>query len=159
MTIRDFKESDIPAIEEILRMYWTDKEFIKKVLLKLQIALDKTPEYLEKKYKIFVAEINDEVVGVAGLRKASDYMKQFTKTDNPGEFYILAVKYKKQGIGEALRLKRLEEAKELGFTEIVLYSPNSHKESWSFHDRLGFVRFGEALAPDGEPGMIWTKEL
>jgi len=116
-------------------------------------------EYRDKKYRFFVAEENGEVVGIAGLRSAPEHMKVFAKTNNPAEFYVLASKYKGRGIGEALRLKRMEEAKNMGFTEIVLYSPNSHSDSWGFHDRLGFERVGDAVAPDGEPGKIWRTVL
>jgi L-amino acid N-acyltransferase YncA len=159
MIIRNFKKEDLKAVEEIFAMYWTDQEFLKKLSQKLNMCIEQTEEYINKKYEFFVAEDNSEIVGIAGLRSAPDHMKLYAKTENPMEFYVLAVKYKNRGIGTALRLKRLEEAKNLGFTEIVFYSPNSHIESWSFHDKMDFERVGKALAPDGEPGQIWRKIL
>ena len=159
MIIRDFKKEDLKEVETIFAIYWTDPKFLKRLSLKLKMAIDNSPEYVQKKYRFFVAEENGEIVGIAGFRSASEYMKRYAKTSNPVEFYVLASKYKNKGIGEALRLKRIKEAKKLGFTEAVLYSPDSHKDSWGFHDRLGFDRVGNALAPDGEPGQIWRKEL
>ena len=159
MLIRNFQKEDKNVVEEIFAMYWTDPEFLKKLSHKLEMCVEQTQEYIDNKYSFFVAEEDGEVVGIAGLRSAPDHMRKHTKTDNPGEFYVLASKYKGRGIGTALRQKRLEEAKKLGFTELVLYSPNSHGDSWSFHDGMGFERVGEALAPDGEPGMIWRKLL
>lgn len=159
MVIRDFKKEDKQAVEDILALYWTDPEFLNRLSRKLEMCIDQIQECVDKKYRFFVAEENDEIVGIAGLRRAPDHMKQYTKTDNPAEFYILGVKYKGRGIGRFLRLKRIEEAKKLGFTEIVFYSPNSHKDSWGFHDKLNFERVGEAIAPDGEPGQIWRKKL
>ena len=159
MIIRDFQKGDKEAVEKIFALYWTDPEFLKKLSDKLKMCIDQTQEYIDKKYRFFVAEEKGEVVGIAGFRSAPDHMKVFAKTNNPAEFYVLASKYKDKGIGKALRLKRIEEAKKLGFTEIVLYSPNSHSDSWGFHDKLDFERVGEAVAPDGEPGQIWRKVL
>ncbi|MBI2674414.1 MAG: GNAT family N-acetyltransferase [Candidatus Yanofskybacteria bacterium] len=159
MIIRDFKKDDLEAVEEIFALYWTDPEFLKKLSLKLKMCIDKTDEYINEKYRFFVAEEKGEVVGIAGFRSAPSHIKLYAKTNNPVEFYILAAKYKGREIGKALRLKRIEEAKKLGFTEAVFYSPNSHKESWGFHDKLDFERVGEVIAPDGEPGQIWRKIL
>jgi len=158
-TIRDFQKGDLKAVEDIFAMYWTDPEFLEKLSHKLKMGIENTQEYIDKKYRFYVAEENGEVVGIAGLRTAPDHMKVYTKTENPAEFYVLAVKHKGKGIGKALKLKRIEEAKKLLFTEAVLYSPNSHKDSWGFHDKLDFERVGEAIAPDGEPGMIWRRVL
>lgn len=159
MTIRDYKKEDKDQAEEIFVMYWNDKEFRKKLLEKLDIFVEKGEEYNKNQYRFYVAEEGGEIVGIAGFRKAPEHMSQFAVTDNPAEFYILASKYKGKGVGEALRLKRLEEVKKMGFTEVVLYSPDTHEESWGFHDRMGFERVGPAVAPDGEPGMIWRKVL
>lgn len=159
MIIRDFQKNDQKAVEEIFALYWTDPEFIKELSDALKIYINKTEECINEKYNFFVAEENDEVVGIAGFRNAPDYFRSYTKTNNPAELYILASKYKGRGIGKELRLKRIEEAKKFGFTEVVLYSPNSHKTSWGFHDKLGFERVGEVIAPDGYPGQVWRKVL
>lgn len=159
MLIRDFKKEDKEQVEKIFSKYWTDPEFLKTLSDKLKIYIDQTREYFDEKYRFFVAEEDGEIVGVAGMRKASDYLRVFAKTNNPVEFYVLASKHKRKGTGTALRLKRIEVAKQLGFTEAVFYSPNSHSESWNFHDQMNFERVGKALAPDGEPGQIWRRIL
>jgi L-amino acid N-acyltransferase YncA len=159
MTIRDFQKNDLEAAEKIFALHWTDPEFLKGLSRKLHIFIDQTEESISKKYRFFVAENKDEIVGIAGFRSAPDHMKPYATTANPAEFYVLAAKYKGKGIGKALRLKRIEEARNMGFTEVVFYSPNSHRESWSFHDKMGFERICEAIAPDGEPGQIWRKVL
>lgn len=157
MLIRDFRQEDRVGVEGILVLYWNDKDFRGKVLDRLDSYIKHDEEWSSKQYRFYVADEKGEIVGIAGFRKAPDHMIQYATTENPAEFYILGSKYKGRGIGEALRLKRLKEAKELGFTEVILYSPDSHKDSWGFHDRLGFERVGSAFAPDGEPGMIWRK--
>jgi len=159
MIIRDLKKEDKKAVEDIFEMYWNDADFRKRLSLKLDLCINQTQEYFDRKYRFFVAEDNGEVVGVACFRSVPDRMRVYTKTENPAEFYILAAKYKGKGIGTALRLKRLEEAKKMGFTEVVLFSPDTHSESWNFHDKMGFERVGEDTAPDGEPGLIWRKIL
>ena len=54
-------------------------------------------------------------------------------------------------------MKLIEEVKKMGFGEILFFSPNSHDESWNFHDLLDFERVGEIIPPDDEIGQIWRK--
>lgn len=157
MIIREFKKEDKKEAEEIFAMYWTDSEFLKKLSDKLQMSIEKTEEFLNKKYKILVADDNNEIVGIIISRSSPNHMKEFTKTINPAELYLIASKNKNKGIGLTLLIKILEEVKNLNFTEIVLYSPDSHKDSWGFYDGNDFERIGSAIAPDGEPGQIWRK--
>jgi L-amino acid N-acyltransferase YncA len=159
VNIRYFQESDFKEAKEIFALYWTDPEFLKELSEKLNIFLDKTDGGTDEQYNFSVAVENTEVVGIAGFRSAPSYLRLYTKTNNPAEMYVIAVKHKGRGIGTELRLKRIEEAKKLGFTEAVLYSPNSHSESWNFHDTLDFERVGEVIAPDGQPGQVWRKAL
>lgn len=148
MIIRDFKKDDTQQVEAIFALHFTDAEFLKE----LSDALEQ--------YPFFVAEEDGgEIVGVGGLRSAPEYLARCASTTNPAEFYIVASKYKGRGIGESLRVHRLEAAKKLGYTEVVLYSPNSHQVSWGFHDRLGFERVGEVVAPDGYPGQVWRRAV
>ncbi|MEQ1561724.1 MAG: hypothetical protein ABL899_03350, partial [Nitrospira sp.] len=72
---------------------------------------------------------------------------------------IIAVKYKRTGIGKILKLKLIEEVSKSGFSEIILYSPGSHNESWKFHDILGFERAGEVTPPEDDIGQVWRKIL
>ncbi|MBP6885712.1 MAG: GNAT family N-acetyltransferase [Candidatus Pacebacteria bacterium] len=110
---------------------------------------------VEQLYRCFVAEENGEIVGVALLRKVQNFMMPYTSTNNAAECYIAGVKYKGRGIGRALREARIEEAKKLGFQEIILYSSQSHSDAWAFHDKSDFKRIGVVPAPNGEPGVVW----
>ena len=159
MIIRKFQKIDKKSVEAIFVQYWTDPVFLNELSDKLQIAIDDTDECRECKLNFFVAEEDTEIVGAGGFMSAPDYLKEYAKTETPVEFYILASKYRGKGIGGALRAKMVEEAKKLGFTEILLYSPDSHKESWNFHDSFDSERIGEVIAPDGEPGQVWRKLL
>ncbi|MBI2278446.1 MAG: GNAT family N-acetyltransferase [Candidatus Brennerbacteria bacterium] len=157
MIIRDFQKNDLESSEEISTLYWNDLEFLKELSDTLKMYINQTEECINEKYRFFVAEEKGEIVGIAGFRNAPDYLRQHAKTNNPAELYIIAVKYKGRGIGKELRLKILEEGKNIGFTEIILYSPNSHEKSWVFYEKSGFERIGEITAPDGEPGQVWQK--
>ncbi|MEX2369209.1 MAG: GNAT family N-acetyltransferase [Candidatus Paceibacterota bacterium] len=159
MVIRDFTKEDKEQVEKIFSTYWNDPVFLRELTNNLDAYTKKTDVDNKEMYRFYVAEEAEEIVGIAGFRKAPDYLRIYADTDKPAEFYILASKYKRRGIGEALRLKRIEEAKKLGFTEILFYSPETHEDSWVFHDKLGFKRNGLITDPDGYPGMIWKMTL
>ena len=153
-TIRSIENKDLPAVESIVGLYW-EGELKEKFFKRITNITNHSPESLEQLYRCFIAEENGEIVGVAVLRKAPEFLKPYTTTNNPGEFYLSAAKYKGRGIGHALREARIIEAKKLGFTEIVLYSAASHKDIWHFHDKSDFKRVTEVNAPNGEPGVVW----
>lgn len=159
MIIREFQKNDTGAVEGIFALYWTDSGFLKKLSEKLEMCVQQTKECAEKQYRFFVAEENNEVVGIVIIRKAPEAMRLYTQTENPAELYVIASKYKNRGIGKALRAKAMEIMKDMGFTEVVFYSPESHKESWDFHDQLGFERVEGVVSFDDEPGRIWRKKL
>ncbi len=148
MIIREYKKSDKTAAQDIFAKYWTDKEFLDE----LEKNID------ESKALFYVAEKNGKVVGIAGFRKAPEYLSAHAKTRNPAELYIVASKIKSEGTGSALVQKITEEAKNLSFTEIECYSPKTHSSSWKFYERLGFKKEGFINDPDdGFPGMLWVK--
>ncbi len=145
LVIRDLKKEDIEAIENIYALYWPDQKFRERLSSRLK----------DGSVACLVAENNGEVVGVSGFRKAPEHMIEFTKTNNPAELYILAVKDRQQGIGKALVEKALKDIKNLNYTEVVLYSGETHQDSWSFYDHLNFERVAPSTAPNGELGQIW----
>jgi N-acetylglutamate synthase-like GNAT family acetyltransferase len=148
MRIREYKKSDKNAAQDIFAKYWTDKEFLDE----LEKNLD------EDKAIFYVAEKDGEVVGIAGFRKALEYLSMHAKTKNPAELYIVASKTQSEGVGSNLVQKIIEEAKNLSFTEIECYSPETHSNSWKFYEKLGFKKEGIINDPDdGYPGMLWMK--
>lgn len=146
MVIREYKEKDRQEVESIFAKYWNDPIFHKE----LSDALANNPS------RFYVAEEKDEIVGIVGYKDTLDYLKEFAKTDNPLELYVIASKYKRKGIGKMLKLKIIEVAKEKGFGEILLFSPGTHDESWEFHDILNFKRMGEVTPPDDDKGHVWS---
>ena len=156
MNIREFQKNDQKDVEKIFSLYWTDPEFLKELSNELASYIKKA---LNKNYRFLIAEKNNEILGIIGFKKLADYLKPYALTNNPIEFYVIAVKYKRKGIGLNLNLKLIEEAQKLGFNEVILYSPNSHNESWSFYDKLGFEKAGEITPPDDGTGQVWRKIL
>src|SRR5260221_133598 len=126
MVLREFKENDMRAAEEIFALYWTDPEFLKELSGELRSYIESGSK---KDSSFFVAEEDGEIIGIVGFRKLPDYLRPYALTHNPVEFYVIAVKHKERGVGEKLKQKLIDEVKEQGFSEILLYSPGSHDES------------------------------
>ncbi len=160
MISRDFRIDDQEAVEKIHALYWTDQEFLRELSnnLKLSLYIGNNIKNDCSTYKFFVVVEKNEVVGSAGFTNTPDYLKQYVKTNTPIELYIIAVKYKNRGIGKYLVAKMTEEAKNLCYTEILIYSPDTHKESWKFYDEFGKM-VGKVIAPDGYPGQVWRISL
>lgn len=153
--VRELRKEDVAEVQKIFEMYWTDDEFLEKLQNRLRQFAENSPEMTEQGFHYFVAEENGEIVGIGAMRKPPEKMRKYATTENPVEFYVAASKYEKRGIGTALRNRRMEEAKARGNTEVIFYSPKSHKESWKFHDSSG----GKRICPvevDGEPGCVWS---
>lgn len=149
MIIREFAEKDRKDVEEIFLKYWNDPIFLKE----LSDALTDNPS------KFYVAKDNNEIIGIVGHKNTPDYLKEFAKTDNPLELYVIASKYKRKGIGKILKSKIIEVAQKNGFSEILLFSPGTHDSSWEFHDTLNFQRIGEVTPPEDEEGYVWSRVL
>jgi len=148
MKFRKYNKKDRIEVKDIFRQYWTDDEF-----------LNELAGELDSKYcKFYITEENNEVVGIVGLRKAPAHFGNYTDTKNPAELYIIASKYKNKGIGNLLGQKIIAEAKKLKFTEILCYSPETHKNSWKFYENLGFIKHRIIKDPNDEyPGILWKK--
>lgn len=156
MTIRTFQKYDQTAVEEILVLYWTDPDFLAEISNALSLSLERASV---DDLRFLVAEQNDEIVGIVGFKKLADYFEQYVTTRKPVELYVIAAKYRGRGIGEKLGLQLLTETKNLGITEILLYSPTTHQGSWEFYEKLGFVKVGEITPPEDEIGAVWQRIL
>lgn len=149
MTIREFTERDRESVEKIFSRYWNDPIFLKE----LSDALTDNPS------KFYVAEDKDEIIGIIGYKDVPKYLREFAKTNNPLELYVIASKYKRKGIGKILKSKIIEVAQKEGFSEILLFSPGTHDSSWEFHDTLDFQRMGEVTPPKDDKGYVWSRVL
>lgn len=151
MNIRPLQESDVSQVEAIFDMYWHDS-FRPRLSDKIQAHLN------GQNFTFLVAENGVEIVGVAGIRKAPERMMHFAKTTNPAEFHVMAVKERGKGLGKQMAVHILDELKKSGYTEILFFSGETHKETWAFYDKYS-ERAGEDTAPNGEKGFVWRKEV
>lgn len=150
MKIRNYNSNDKGAVQNIFTKYWTDEEFLSELSENIDGG----------KMHFYVAEKDSEVVGVAGFREAPEYLRLYAETKNPAELYIVASKLKNEGVRSVLVKKVIDEAKNLLFTEIECYSPETHNSSWRFYEKLGFTKHGIIKDPDdGYPGMLWRKVI
>jgi N-acetylglutamate synthase-like GNAT family acetyltransferase len=146
VTMRSFTERDRVAVESIFSQYWNDPVFLKE----LSDALTKDPS------KFYVARSDNEIVGVVGHKDTPDYLRKFARTDNPVELYIIASKIKGCGIGKVLKSKIIDVARKERFSEMLLFSPGTHSDSWEFHDSFNFQRMGSVIPPDDDEGHVWS---
>jgi len=148
MIIRSYSKEDRDEVQNIFIKYWTDEEFLRELAKNIE----------GHEIVFYVAEKEGEVVGVAGFREAPEYLRVYAETRKPAELYIVASKSQNEGIGSMIVQKIIEEVKNLCFTEIECYSPETHSGSWKFYEKLGFTRYGIIKDPDdGYPGMLWRK--
>lgn len=158
--IRDLRQEDTEGIKAIYALYWPDQEFKDRLVHRMEDFLKQTPEMITSNFKYFVAEEEGQIVGVAGMRKAPIHMSQYVMGHHGCELYILAVKHKNRGVGKALVEKVIQAGKEEKQTDLVLYSGETHKDSYGFYEHLGFeIRDNNAIAPNGEKGVIFRMRL
>jgi len=146
ITTREFTEKNRDALGDIFSKYWNDPVFLEE----LSDALTKSPA------KFYVAQRDNGVVGVVGHKEVPDYLRKFARTNNPVELYIIASKVKGCGIGKVLKSKIIDVARDEGFSEMLLFNPGTHSDSWKFHDTFDFQRMGSVIPPDDDEGCVWS---
>lgn len=133
----------------IFKKYWTDKVFLKE----LEKAIDLKP------YNFYITlNVDNEVVGIVGLKETSYFLKEKTVNHNNIELYIIASKNKDAGVGTFMCSEIIKVCKESGYLEIICYSPDTHKSSWRFYERNQFQNLGIVYDPDdGYSGIAWSR--
>lgn len=156
MQIREFQKTDLDSVVDIMKLYWNDPEFIKEAKDLLE---DEDSNSSSRKKLFLVSEKEGRIVGFAGFQDLPDYLKPFSKRDNPVELYIIAVKERRSGIGLELKTKSIEEADKFGYDEMLIFSPTTHDDSWKFHDTLDFEQVGKVTSPEDGEGLVWRKDI
>lgn len=155
MNIRSLTTQDVPVVESIFAKYWTDPEFL------TELTSEMTHFLTEDNAKNFflASEDQGEITGVVAYNQTPEYLQSFTSTEKPVELYVIAASRQGEGIGRQLKQAIVTAAAEASYSEIVLFSPESHKASWEFHDSLDFQRMGKVTPPEDDLGMVWRKIL
>ena len=158
-TIHNLKQEDLQFIQKIFTLYWPEEDLRERFMQRLIGVVNKDPEIARSNFVCLVAEENNEAVGLIGFRTAPEHMRNYATTDTTAEIYILAAKIKGQGTGRALVEKSLETLRASGYNEVVLYSGETHKDSYGFYEHMKFENAGPMSAPNGEVGVVWKMVL
>ena len=124
-------------LSECLSWIYTliEREF--NVTWDVNTDVDKTANKLSKfappKGRLLLANYDSKIVGCVGLIKINDDI---------GELKRMYVKpsHRKKGIGKALLTAIIEEARQIGYSKVVLDSPGFLKEAHAFYYSLGFQK-------------------
>lgn len=158
LTTREISSSDLEGIRRVYSSHYSGEELeyaVRRARQSLGLEKEKAPPLL----KYFVAEEDDNVIGVGAVIAIKEKLLRFAKTKRPIELYTLFVDKKRSGAGKALVEKTMLYAKEGGFEEMVVFSANKWKDGWGFYDRLGFERVGQIDYPTEGPAQIFRKDL
>jgi len=106
-----------------------------------------------------------KVLGMVGFKPPEGRMREFAETGRTAELInaFVAREHRGEGVGRALVAKLEEEAKALGYKEIVLNSgPRYRDTGWGFYDKLeGYKRVGviEDMYGEDKDAVVWRKLL
>lgn len=125
----EYKPAHQPWFEKLNRA-WIEKYF--EMEERDTEALTEPEKYLiEKGGAVLVAEYNDVVAGVAGLKKVDALTYEFTKM-------AVDENFRRKGIAEQLCYASFRKAKELGAKIIILYSNSVLTPAITLYRKLGF---------------------
>ncbi|MBV9988451.1 MAG: GNAT family N-acetyltransferase, partial [Chitinophagaceae bacterium] len=129
ITIVDYESAHQPYFEKFNRA-WIEEYFTMEPLDEYVL---KNPEeaILRPGGAILMAVYKGDVAGTVGLRKLGDSVYEFTKM-------AVDEKFRRRGIAEAISIASLEKAKQLGATEVVLYSNTKNEAAIKLYEKLGF---------------------
>ena len=114
------------AIERELNVSWDVNNTVNTIMSDLS-------KFAPPKGRLLLANYDSKIVGCVGLRKIAD---------DVGEVKSIYVKpfYQKKGIGRALLTAIIEEARQIGYSKIVLATPLFLKQVHEFYYSLGFQK-------------------
>lgn len=150
--LRLARESDLPAIVEIYAEGVEDGTANCELSPLTDEAIEAwREEHEDDRYPVFVAAVEGDVLGWTAL-SPYDRKPCFDRTASSSTYVRRSGRGR--GIGTALRVRLIEEARARGFHTIVNRIFVTNEQSLALTERLGFVRVGympELAWKDGEP--------
>jgi ribosomal protein S18 acetylase RimI-like enzyme len=130
ITIIDYKNEHQPWFEKFNRD-WIEADFEMEPLDEYVL---RNPEeaILQKGGAILMALYDGQPAGTVGLRKVTDTVFEFTKM-------AVDKNFRRKGIAEAISLASLEKAKQLGATDVILYTNTKSVAAIRLYEKLGFT--------------------
>lgn len=137
MTILEASKKHLP---QILRLY--AEVLDKGEVLKADdaaIIFDKISSY--PNYKIYVVEIDNQVVGTFALL-IMDNLAHLGTPSGIVEDVVVSEKFQGNGIGKKMMTFAIEKCRQLGCYKMVLSSNLKRVEAHQFYENLGFEKHG-----------------
>lgn len=141
--IREAGESDLFAILALHSGLEIDKQAD-------ALSFERAKEIYKKiglypNYKIFVASIDEKVIGTFALL----IMDNLAHNGSPSgiiEDVVVAVNMQNKGIGKAMMQFAMEKCREQGCYKAILSSNQNRLRAHQFYESLGFVRHGYSFS-------------
>jgi GNAT superfamily N-acetyltransferase len=142
ISIREAKESDLPAIEKL------SLELIDSLYSKVEIDKEKILKNCKKLFSdvnsyLLVAEMNESVVGFIHFITRTTLLHY--KLSGLVDELVVARDYKKKGVGKALIHAAAEQCRQLGCCELEVSTEFSNTAARDFYKGCGFSERGVIL--------------
>ena len=154
MHLRPIKPSDNKKLATIIREVFHEHDAPQAGTVYSDPTTDHLYELFQdqKRAILWVAEVNDEVVGCCGIYPTPNLPENCVELV---KFY-LAEKARGKGIGKALFLKSIASAGKMGYKNIYLESLPDFDKAVTMYKNEGFEMLNKPLGKSGHPGCdIW----
>jgi ribosomal protein S18 acetylase RimI-like enzyme len=113
-----------------LNRTWIEQGFVLEPI-DLEVLSNPEKYIIEQGGLVLVGLLNQRVVATSGLIKNSDQNYELTKL-------TVDESCRGQGFGEKITLEAINKARELGATEVELYTNSKQKAAIAMYEKLGF---------------------
>lgn len=165
INIRKVKKEDLRVVAEIAVNGWKtayrgiiEDEFLDNLSIEENYQ-KRLKDYTENGF--VVAELNSEIVGFCRYRTGNYYASEYANVDC--EILALYVKpeYKGNGIGKKIVNYVINEFKENGYSQMILWCLKDNYPSRAFYEKMGGIYCGDNIIEKGnkkykEVGYIYN---
>lgn len=165
INITKVKKEDLRAVAEIAVNGWKtayrgiiDDEFLDNLSIEENYQ-KRLKDYNENGF--VVAELNNEIVGFCRYRTGNYYKNQYANVDCEISALYVKPEYKGNGIGKRLVNYVINEFKENGYIQMILWCLKDNYPSRAFYEKMGGIYCGENIIERGnkkykEVGYIYN---
>lgn len=153
MKIRKVQPSDNKILAKIIRAVFIEHDAPQQGTVYSDPTTDDLFDYFQtEKATLFVAELNDEIVGCCGIYPTDGLAESCTELV---KFYIHQ-SARGKGVGKALMERSVLEALNLGCTEMYIESLPDFAKAVRIYEKQGFQRLEQPLGNSGHTTCnIW----
>lgn len=153
MQIRQIKKEDNLSLATMIREVFHEHDAPQQGTVYSDPTTDNLYDLFQtEKSMLWVAEIDNEVVGCCGIYPTIGLQKNCVELV---KFYLSA-KSRGKGIGKTLMEKSIESAREFGYSELYLESLPIYSKAVSIYEKQGFVKLDKPLGDSGHTTCdIW----